>query len=119
MPIGVTEEHEELRRGIRRWAEGHCPKEVPRAALDSDYEVLPEFWGDLARQGWLGVHVGEDVGGQGFGVLELAVVLEELGRVLAPGPVLPTMLAAAVVARSADPAQAKALVPGLIDGSVP
>jgi len=119
MPIGLSEEHEELRRGLRRWVEAHCPPEVPRALLDLADEPLPPFWGSLAEQGWLAVHVAEGLGGHGFGVLELAVVLEELGRALAPGPFLPTALAAAVIARGADRAQAKALLPGLVDGSVP
>ena len=119
MPIGLSEEHEELRRALRRWAETRCPPEVPRALLDRDDEPLPPFWGDLAAQGWLAVHVAEELGGHGFGVLELAVVLEELGRAVAPGPFLPTALAASVIARGADPAQAKALLPALVDGSRP
>ncbi len=118
MPIGVSEEHEELRRALRRWVETRCPPAVPRAVLDLDVEPLPPFWGDLAEQGWLAVHVAEELGGHGFGVLELAVVLEELGRAAAPGPFLPTALAASLIARGADPAQAKALLPALVDGSM-
>jgi alkylation response protein AidB-like acyl-CoA dehydrogenase len=119
MPVAVTEEHEELRRGVRRWAERHCPREVPRALLDRPDDALPPVWADLAGQGWLGVHVAEELGGQGFGILELAVVAEELGRALVPGPYLPTVVAAAVVTRHAEPPQAKALLPGIVDGSVP
>lgn len=119
MPIAVSEEHEELRRGVRRWAERHCTSEVPRALLDRPDEALPPVWADLAAQGWLGVHVPEDLGGQGFGMLELAVVAEELGRALLPGPYLPTVLAAAVLARHAEPAPAKALAPAIVDGSLP
>ncbi|MGH9090995.1 MAG: acyl-CoA dehydrogenase [Acidimicrobiales bacterium] len=119
MPIAVTEEHEELRRGVRRWAERHCTSEVPRALLDQPDEVLPPVWAELAGQGWLGVHVPEELGGQGSGMLELAVVAEELGRALVPGPYLPTVLAAAVLARHAEPTLAKALVPAMVDGSLP
>ena len=119
MPIAVSEDHEELRRGVRRWAERHCPSEVPRAHLDREDDSLPSVWDDLAAQGWLGIHVPEDLGGQGFGVLELAVVVEELGRVLMPGPFLPTALAAAVLARGSDPALAKTVLPGIVDGSTP
>ncbi|HUA94347.1 MAG TPA: acyl-CoA dehydrogenase family protein, partial [Acidimicrobiales bacterium] len=117
MPIAVSEDHEELRRGVRRWTERHCPSEVPRAHLDREDDGLPAVWSDLAAQGWLGIHVPEDLGGQGFGILELAVVIEELGRALVPGPFLPTALAAAVLARGSDPTLAKAIVPGIVDGS--
>ena len=58
-------------------------------------------------------------GGQGYGLVELAVVLEELGRAVAPGPFLPTALAAAVVQeRGTDEQQARWL-PGMVDGSTP
>jgi alkylation response protein AidB-like acyl-CoA dehydrogenase len=117
--IGVNEEHEELRRGLRRWAERHCPPAVARERLDEPDDVLPGIWGELAGQGWLGIAVAEQFGGQGAGLLELAVVLEELARVVLPGPFLPTALAAAVIARGAEETQAKALLPGLVDGSTP
>jgi alkylation response protein AidB-like acyl-CoA dehydrogenase len=119
MPIGIGEDHEELRRTVRRWLETRCPPEVPRALLDAESEPLPAFWNDLAAQGWLGIHVPEEYGGQGFGLMELAVVVEELARSVAPGPVLPTMLAAAVLAGSSDPADGKELLPSLVDGSAP
>jgi alkylation response protein AidB-like acyl-CoA dehydrogenase len=118
MPIGIGEDHEELRRTVRRWVETRCPPEVPRALLDAETETLPPFWDELAGQGWLGIHVPEEYGGQGFGLMELAVVVEELARAAAPGPVLTTMLAAAVLAGSSDPADGKELLPGLVDGSL-
>ncbi len=79
---------------------------------------MPPFWDDLASLGWLGLHLPEAVGGSGYGLPELAVVLEELGRACAPGPFLPTVLASAVIDRLADDDVRKALLPGLADGSV-
>ena len=55
--------------------------------------------------------------GEGFGLVELAVVLEELGHGLVPGPFLTTVLAAALVLEGGDDAQRTALVPRLVDGS--
>jgi alkylation response protein AidB-like acyl-CoA dehydrogenase len=97
--IGISDDHHALADTVRRWAAAHCPPSVPRALLDADTEALPSFWPDLARLGWLGIHVPEDHGGQGYGLAELAVVLEELGRVCAPGPFLPTVAASTVVSR--------------------
>ena len=85
MPIGIGEDHEELRRTVRRWLEARCPPEVPRALLDAEVETMPPFWDELAGQGWLGIHVAEEYGGQGFGMLELAVVVEEMARAVLPG----------------------------------
>jgi alkylation response protein AidB-like acyl-CoA dehydrogenase len=73
----------------------------------------------MAAQGWLGLHVAEADGGQGYSISELAVVLEELGYALFPGPVLPTVLAAAVLSLHGTPAQRAALLPGLADGTTP
>src|SRR5579863_8541644 len=119
MPIGIGEDHEELRRTVRRWLETRCPSEVPRALLDAEIETMPPFWDELVRQGWLGIHVPEEYGGQGFGLLELAVVVEEMARAVMPGPVVPTMLAAAVVMAGADDAPRKALLASMVDGSAP
>jgi alkylation response protein AidB-like acyl-CoA dehydrogenase len=123
MPIAVLEEHEGLRQTVRRWLDAHCSPEVPRAALDLDPGELPSVWKELADQGWLGLHLPEDHGGQGFSEAELAVVLDELGHALVPGPVLPTLIvSAALGAEVADgdaPAGLAALLAGLADGSTP
>src|ERR687897_713670 len=95
MPIGISDEHEALRLAARGWVERHSAPAVPRSALDAEAESRPPFWAELAAQGWLGLHVDEALGGEGYGLSELVVVLEELGRVGAPGPFLATALAAA------------------------
>ncbi|MGQ0802856.1 MAG: acyl-CoA dehydrogenase [Actinomycetota bacterium] len=115
MPIGITEEHAALHEAVHGWAERHCPPAVPRALLEAEREALPPFWRELAAQGWLGLHVDEAMGGEGYGLSELVVVLEELGRVVAPGPFLPTVLAMAVV-QAAGKEIAAEVVPALVAG---
>jgi alkylation response protein AidB-like acyl-CoA dehydrogenase len=119
VPVGTTAEHEDLRRAVRRWIDVHCPPSVPRAALEDPLGALPSVWKALSEQGWLGLHVAEEDGGEGFGLVELAVILEELGRALFPGPLLPTVLAAAVVARGGGGEVRAAVLPGLVDGTEP
>ncbi len=68
--------------------------------------------------GWLGLHVPEAHGGSGYGLEELVVVVEELGRAVAPGPFVPTVIASAVLAPTADDETRPRLLPGLVDGSV-
>ncbi|RJL30405.1 acyl-CoA dehydrogenase [Bailinhaonella thermotolerans] len=117
MAIGLSEEHEALRESVRGWAERAIPATVVRAAVGAEAEGRPEFWGGLADQGLLGLHVPEEYGGQGFGLLEAAVAVEQLAGVVAPGPYLPTVLASAAIGASkADKAKA-ALLPGLADGT--
>jgi len=119
MSIGVSAEHEDLRRAVRRWTETYCPPSVPRALLEKTVPGPPPPWDELVAQGWLGLHVPEELGGQGFGLLELAVVLEELGRSLVPGPLLPTVVASAAVVVSGGAAGRKDLLGGLVDGTAP
>ena len=97
MPIGITDEHLALHAAATGWVERHCPPSVPRAQLDAATEALPAFWPDLVAQGWTGLHLEESFGGEGYGIPELAVVLEELGAAAVPGPFLATVLAGAVL----------------------
>ena len=97
--IALTDEHLALRDAVRGWAGRHCPPAVARADLDADAEVIPPFWSDLVAQGWIGLAVGEAAGGEGFGLAEAVVVIEELGRALLPGPFVPACLAATALDR--------------------
>ncbi|MGZ6976958.1 MAG: acyl-CoA dehydrogenase [Acidimicrobiia bacterium] len=117
MPIGITDEHLALHAAVKGWAERHCAPAVPRAQLEAETEGLPVFWSDLVGQGWTGIHLEETFGGEGYGIPELAVVLEELGYAAAPGPFLATTFAAAVL-QSAGKECAAAFGPGLADGSL-
>lgn len=117
MPLGVSDEHLALHAAAARWVGSHCPPAVPRALLDADEENLPPFWDDLARLGWLGLHIEEAHGGEGFGLGELAVVLEELGRACAPGPFVPTVLTSALIKSHGSADQKARWLPGLVDGS--
>ncbi|GAB2735864.1 acyl-CoA dehydrogenase [Amycolatopsis magusensis] len=114
--LGLTEEHTALADSVRRFTERHLTPAVLRAAVDAKAESLPPFWAELAGQGLLGLHVPEEHGGQGAGLLELAVALEALGRAAQPGPLLPTTLASALLV-AADAKVGAELLPGLADGS--
>ncbi|HEY3683041.1 MAG TPA: acyl-CoA dehydrogenase [Streptosporangiaceae bacterium] len=118
MAIGLTDEHEALAASVRGWAERNAGSGVTRAAMAADDETRPPFWTGLAEQGLLGLHIPEGYGGQGFGLVELAVAIEELGRAVAPGPFLPTVLAGAAILAAGGAEKARGeLLPGLADGS--
>ncbi|TMR07484.1 acyl-CoA dehydrogenase [Actinomadura soli] len=117
MGIGLTEEHEALADSVRGFAERNIPAAAVRAALDAEEETRPGFWRSLADQGLLGLHLDEEHGGQGYGLLELAVVLEELGRAAAPGPFLPTVLASAAIDASGNAKARAELLPALANGT--
>jgi 3-oxochol-4-en-24-oyl-CoA dehydrogenase len=101
MAIALTEEHAQLADSVRAWAERSSPTSVVRAAADGEdggaRSYRETLRPGLAGQGLLGLHVPEADGGQGFGLAELVIATEELGRALVPGSFVPTALASAVL----------------------
>jgi 3-oxochol-4-en-24-oyl-CoA dehydrogenase len=118
MPIAITEDHRTLGQTASDFLAKHDSRGAARVLLESEAETLPPFWGDIAELGWLGLHLPEEYGGSGFGLPELVVVVEELGRALTPGPFVPTVIASAVVDAAGSGELAARLLPGLADGSV-
>src|SRR5438105_5573233 len=87
-----------------------------------EVEASPEWfdrdlWGELAKAGLVGIALPEDVGGGGFGSLEAALVLEEIGRTVAPVPYFPTVVLGALpVAEFGSDEQRKRLLSGVAEG---
>ena len=121
MTIAITEEHRQLADSIAAWAASHAPPSAARAVLDAGDgegdDPVPAIWTGIADQGLLAMHVPEDLGGAGYGVLELAVAAEQLGRALVPGPFLPTAAISTVLAIAGPEVVGKRFLPGLADGS--
>jgi alkylation response protein AidB-like acyl-CoA dehydrogenase len=117
MGIAIGTEHRQLAAVTRRFLADHEARAQHRAALDAPDDELPTLWKQAADLGWLGLHLPEQFGGSGYGLTELAIVVEELGRVVAPGPFLPTVIASAVIAAAGTAEQHQTLLPGLADGA--
>jgi alkylation response protein AidB-like acyl-CoA dehydrogenase len=91
MHFAFTSEQEALRSEARRWLEEHYAPDRVAELADSEAGWDPASWSELAELGWLGVSIAEEEGGAGLGFLEEAVLLEELGRALYPGPYFSTV----------------------------
>src|SRR6201996_421247 len=98
MPIAINPEHQDLADSGRSFVARVGPSEALHAALETPIENPPPTWRPPADQGLQGVHLAESVGGQGFGILELAVVLAEFGYGAVPGPFVPSAIASALIA---------------------
>ncbi|TQF69010.1 acyl-CoA dehydrogenase [Rhodococcus spelaei] len=118
MTIGLSDEDRELRDSVRGWAARHATPEVIREAVEAKVEVRPTYWGSLAELGMLGLHLPEEVGGAGFTVLETAIVAEELGRAMVPGPFLPTVVVSAVLHEAGRTGELEGLADGSLFGAV-
>jgi alkylation response protein AidB-like acyl-CoA dehydrogenase len=85
MDFSFTAEQQELAKQARAWLADRYP-------LDRDWDApQDDAWDELAELGWLGVSIAEEEGGAGLGFLEEAILLEELGYALYPGPYLATI----------------------------
>ncbi len=117
MSIAITDEHRALAQTVSDFLGKHGARAAARALLTAESEELPSFWRELGELGWLGLHVPEEHGGSGFGLPELVIVAEGMGRAVAPGPFVPTVIASAVLAAIGSPETQARLLPGLADGS--
>jgi alkylation response protein AidB-like acyl-CoA dehydrogenase len=118
MSIALTEDHKVLADTASELLAKRDARGAARALLEADAEERPTFWDEVAGLGWLGLHLPEEHGGSGFGLPELVVVVEEMGRAVAPGPFVPTVIASALVSSAAPDDVRSRLLPGLADGSV-
>ncbi|MCT1351959.1 MULTISPECIES: acyl-CoA dehydrogenase [Gordonia] len=116
MALAISSEHIDLADAAVGHLARHGVRAAARASLDGAVE-LETFWSSTADLGWLGLHLPEEYGGSGYGIAELAVVLEAMGHELAPGPFLSTVVASAVIAHAGDEDLRAELLPGLADGS--
>jgi len=120
MSIAITEEHRALARTVAGLLTKHQSRAAARSLLEAEAgaDARPAFWAELSGLGLLGLHISEEHGGSGFGLAETLVVAEQMGRYLAPGPFVPTVIASAVLAVAGPDDLRKRLLPALADGSV-
>jgi alkylation response protein AidB-like acyl-CoA dehydrogenase len=111
MDFEVTEFQTELAGGVRRLCQGHFSLERTRTFELADRVVDRVAWGQLGQAGVFNLCLAEEAGGVGLGLAEAAMVFEELGRALVPGPLVASHLAAGLI----DGADDGSVVVGLIE----
>src|SRR5690242_13364925 len=116
--LAITDEHRALAESATGLLTRLNALGSARSTLDTGSSHPSDLWTGAAQLGWQGLAIGEEHGGSGFGLAELAIVLEAQGRQLSPGPFLPTVAAAVVIDRCAPDSVRAQLLPGLADGSV-
>jgi alkylation response protein AidB-like acyl-CoA dehydrogenase len=118
MDFEFSEEQESLRDNVRRYLEENAPvTPYVRGMVDDERGFSEPVWKGLAEMGLLGILIPEEQGGSGLGMLEMGVVLEEMGRLVHPGPYLSTALAAVSLIRAAGSGDDVAtLLPPIAEG---
>jgi alkylation response protein AidB-like acyl-CoA dehydrogenase len=116
MDFGLSDDQQALRRAAREFLARECPTALVRETAKTPDGVPRALYSKMAELGWMGLLVPEGDGGLGLGMLELALVCEELGRAAAPGPFLGTQLVIAALLRGGSKAQRRQWLPGLVAG---
>jgi alkylation response protein AidB-like acyl-CoA dehydrogenase len=86
MNFAFTEDQILLRNSVRSVLEEQCKPAHVRALMDDPRGYSEGLWSEMAKLGWLGLPLPESQGGAGLGLVELCLVLEEMGRAAYPGP---------------------------------
>jgi acyl-CoA dehydrogenase len=118
MNLDFSPEQQRMREAARRFLAERCTPAAVRKVFEGQDRFDRGLWRELAELGYLGIAIPEEFGGSGGGYLELCVIAEELGRVLAPVPVSSsTYLAAEFLKIGGSPAQQAAYLPKLASGA--
>jgi alkylation response protein AidB-like acyl-CoA dehydrogenase len=115
MDFGLTEDQ----RDIQRTARDLLSERATFARVREHAEAArtdTALWEELCELGWPGIAISETYGGQGLGTIELSILCEELGRVVAPVPFLASAMAACVIEQAGTDAQRARWLPGLASG---
>jgi alkylation response protein AidB-like acyl-CoA dehydrogenase len=118
MDIGFTEEQELLRASARKFLENECPTAFVRQRMAEPAAMTDVFWQQLAEQGWFGILYPEELGGSGLGLVDMTVLMEEMGRAVMPGPFFSTvLLGGAAILEVGSQAQHQEWLPRIAAGS--
>ena len=118
MKFNFTDEQQEFRSVLRRFLEDKSSTTEVRRLMETDEGCDPEVWRQLSQElGLTAIHIPESYGGQGFGVGELAIAVEEMGRALLCAPYFAsTVLAATAILKTGSEDQKQLMLPDIASG---
>ena len=118
MDVLPNEEEQMVKNLAREFLEAECPPRLAREMEKDDLGYPPELWQKMADLGWLGISLPEEHGGQGLPLTYLGIIMEELGRAIAPVPLHSTAMAALAVAEAGSTEQQRQLLPRVSRGDL-
>ena len=119
MDLELNETQQMLKNSAREFLAQECPHTLVRAMEEDEKGYPQELWQQIVDLGWTSLAFPEEYGGAGGSFLDLAVLLEEIGRALLPGPFFSTVvLGGLTLLDAADDAQRQELIPGICQGQL-
>jgi alkylation response protein AidB-like acyl-CoA dehydrogenase len=118
MDLRFTEAQEILRKAARDFLTTECPKTLVRELEKSEKGYSPELWKKMAELGWMGLTIPEAYEGIGYTLQDLTVLLEETGRNILPGPLIPTVISSFSIIEAGTEQQKKEFLPKISGGQL-
>ena len=118
MDVLFNEEEEMLKRSVREVLEAECPPKLARDMETDDLGYSPELWKMIAGLGWLGLALPERYGGQALPLTYLGIVMEEMGRAIAPVPFHCTIVPALAIMAAGTEEQQQQILPRVSQGDL-
>ena len=119
MDFGFSEEQEMLRKSARDFLAKESPMTYVRQMMDDERGFRDDQWKKMAELGWMGLILAEEHGGAGLDFVDMVVVLEEMGRVVLPGPFFSTaILGGVALSDGGSAAQKEQFLPKLAAGEL-
>ena len=115
MNFDLNDEQQEIKRTAHEFLAARFKPEKVRELADAD-SYDDSLWKEISELGWPGIAIAEEDGGQGLGMIELVVLLEESGYACAPSPLLGTAGAALVISAAGSDEQRSEWLPKLASG---
>ncbi len=118
MNFGLSEEQSMLKKTVRKFMEDRCPTTFVREMMADAGGYSPKQWQEMAELGWMGLTIPEEYDGMGMGLVELAVMMEEMGRAVLPAPFVETLMAAEALLQAGSAEQKKEYLPRIASGEL-
>ena len=118
MDLSLNEMQEMLKRTAREFLEKECSNAVVRRSEEDERGYPPELWQKMAQQGWTSMVLPSQYGGAGASFLDVAVLYEEMGRAMTPGPFMDVVLSEYMLLDLAADAQKQQYLPQLGSGNI-
>jgi len=119
MDISLNKTQQNITKEARRFLSKECPVDYVMEMFEDEKGFSDESWNKMAGMDWMAMRIPESYGGMGLELLDICLVLEEMGRVVAPGPFFSTvMLAAETIMEAGNDTQKDAYLSKIADGKI-
>jgi len=117
MDFGFSEDQELLRKSAADFLAKECPMTYVRQMMEDERGYSDELWNKMAELGWMGLIYPEEFGGVGLNMVDLVVILEEMGRLALPGPFFSTVcMGGRAILEAGSSEQKQKFLPSIVSG---